>query len=224
MQLLHCFSKEQAASDLGVKLGEVLSFSECPSYRKSVEDLVKANPSNLHPVLKATLVCEQQLRDYICGQAKGLAEDQKRRCLDTLSALRDCCYQCFTFPLHGKIKVFLSPLWTSTWMDGSLPVIDQLLSFLKQHLADLSDLKPASKQPLVCDLHQDLAAQYLKKTMKTRVKSRQQQVAGSERMVEDAKKMDGFFREEVLLEPQGLLTHQAGLQQLIYLSHHLHPP
>lgn len=31
-------------------------------------------------------------------------------------------------------------------MDGSLPVIDQLLSFLKQHLADLSDLKPACKQ------------------------------------------------------------------------------
>lgn len=34
----------------------------CCSYRKSVEDLVKSNPSNLHPVLKATLVCEQQLR------------------------------------------------------------------------------------------------------------------------------------------------------------------
>ncbi|XP_032440803.1 tumor necrosis factor alpha-induced protein 2-like isoform X1 [Xiphophorus hellerii] len=166
------------------------------SYRKSVEDLVKANPSNLHPVLKATLVCEQQLRDYISGQAEGLAEDQKRRCLDTLSALRDCCYQYFIFPLHGKIKVFLSPLWTSAWVDGSLPVIDQLLSFLNQQLADLSDLKPACKQPLVCDLHQDLAAQYVKKTMKTRVKNRQQQVAGSERMVEDVKKMDGFFREE----------------------------
>uniref|UniRef100_A0A3B5QBE6 Tumor necrosis factor alpha-induced protein 2-like n=1 Tax=Xiphophorus maculatus TaxID=8083 RepID=A0A3B5QBE6_XIPMA len=45
------------------------------------------------------------LRDYISGQAEGLAEDQKRRCLDTLSALRDCCYQYFIFPLHGKIKV-----------------------------------------------------------------------------------------------------------------------
>ncbi|XP_016517605.1 tumor necrosis factor alpha-induced protein 2-like [Poecilia formosa] len=168
----------------------------CCSYRKSVEDLVKVNPSNLHPVLKATLVCEQQLRDYISGQAEGLAEEQKRRCLDTLSALRDCCYQCLTFPLHGKIKVFLSQLWTPPWVDGSLPVVDQLLSFLSQQLADLSDLKPACKQPLVCDLHQDLVAQYMKKTMKTRVKSRQQQVAGSERMVEDAKKMDGFFREQ----------------------------
>ncbi|XP_014836792.1 PREDICTED: tumor necrosis factor alpha-induced protein 2-like [Poecilia mexicana] len=187
-----CAIKDQnKALRLTIHLENFLS-----SYRKSVEDLVKVNPSNLHPVLKATLVCEQQLRDYISGQAEGLAEEQKRRCLDTLSALRDCCYQCLTFPLHGKIKVFLSQLWTPPWVDGSLPVVDQLLSFLSQQLADLSDLKPACKQPLVCDLHQDLVAQYMKKTMKTRVKSRQQQVAGSERMVEDAKKMDGFFREQ----------------------------
>uniref|UniRef100_A0A3B3V6H4 Tumor necrosis factor alpha-induced protein 2-like n=1 Tax=Poecilia latipinna TaxID=48699 RepID=A0A3B3V6H4_9TELE len=187
-----CAIKDQnKAQRLTIHLENFLS-----SYRKSVEDLAKANPSNLHPVLKATLVCEQQLRDYISGQAEGLAEEQKRRCLDTLSALRDCCYQCLTFPLHGKIKVFLSQLWTPPWVDGSLPVVDQLLSFLSQQLADLSDLKPACKQPLVCDLHQDLVAQYMKKTMKTRVKSRQQQVAGSERMVEDAKKMDGFFREQ----------------------------
>uniref|UniRef100_A0A087YF15 Tumor necrosis factor, alpha-induced protein 2b n=1 Tax=Poecilia formosa TaxID=48698 RepID=A0A087YF15_POEFO len=122
------FSTSQELNHLPLRHAPLLN------YRKSVEDLVKVNPSNLHPVLKATLVCEQQLRDYISGQAEGLAEEQKRRCLDTLSALRDCCYQCLTFPLHGKIKVFLSQLWTPPWVDGSLPVVDQLLSFLSQQL------------------------------------------------------------------------------------------
>uniref|UniRef100_A0A3B3V6G4 Tumor necrosis factor alpha-induced protein 2-like n=1 Tax=Poecilia latipinna TaxID=48699 RepID=A0A3B3V6G4_9TELE len=42
--------------------------------------------------------------------------------------------------------LFCYQLWTPPWVDGSLPVVDQLLSFLSQQLADLSDLKPACKQ------------------------------------------------------------------------------
>ncbi|MEQ2212076.1 hypothetical protein XENOCAPTIV_024725, partial [Xenoophorus captivus] len=81
------------------------------------------------------------------------------------------------------IQVYLGPLWTSPWVGGSLAVVDPLLNFLNQQLDDLSDLKPACKQ-------------YVKKTMKTRMKSRQQQVAGSQRMVEDAKKIGSFFEEQ----------------------------
>ncbi|MEQ2174544.1 hypothetical protein GOODEAATRI_008986, partial [Goodea atripinnis] len=185
---------------------------------RSVEDLVKANPSNLHSVIKAQLVCEQQLRDYITGQTGGLSEEQRGRCLDTLTALRDCGYQCFTCPLHGKIKVYLGPLWTSPWVGGSLAVVDPLLNFLNQQLDDLSDLKPACKQVLVCKLHQNVVVQYVKKTMKTRMKSRQQQVAGSQRMVEDAKKIGSFFEEEGCGEASWLSEMLCSLAEILRLQ------
>uniref|UniRef100_A0A3P8TP19 Tumor necrosis factor, alpha-induced protein 2b n=1 Tax=Amphiprion percula TaxID=161767 RepID=A0A3P8TP19_AMPPE len=37
-------------------------------------------------------------------------------------------------------------LWTSTWVDGTLPVVDSLLDSLNQQLADLIDLKPDCRQ------------------------------------------------------------------------------
>ncbi|MEQ2311183.1 hypothetical protein AMECASPLE_017028 [Ameca splendens] len=209
-----CAIKDQSkAQRLTVHLENFLS-----SYRRSVEDLVKANPSNLHSVIKAQLVCEQQLRDYITGQTGGLSEEQRGRCLDSLTALRDCGYQCFTCPLHGKIKVYLGPLWTSPWVDGSLAVVDPLLNFLNQQLDDLSDLKPACKQVLVCKLHQNVVVQYVKKTMKTRMKSRQQQVAGSQRMVEDAKKISSFFEEEGCGEASWLSEMLCSLAEILRLQ------
>ncbi|KAM4713725.1 tumor necrosis factor alpha-induced protein 2a isoform 2-T2 [Anableps anableps] len=209
----YAIKDQSKAQRLTIHLENFLS-----SYRKCVEDLVKANPSNLHPVLKAQLVCEQQLRDYITGQTGSLPEEQKRRCLDSLTALRDCCYQCFSCPIHGKIKVYLSPLWTSAWVDGSLPVVDSLLSFLNEQLDNLSDLKPACRQALVCDLQQDVVVQYVKKTMKTRVKSRQQQVAGSQRMVEDARKINSFFKEEGCGEALWLSDMLCSLAEILRLQ------
>ena len=39
----------------------------CFSYKKCVEEFVKGDHSNVHSVIKAQLVCEQQLRyDHTC--------------------------------------------------------------------------------------------------------------------------------------------------------------
>ncbi|XP_045917031.1 tumor necrosis factor alpha-induced protein 2a isoform X2 [Micropterus dolomieu] len=166
------------------------------SYKKRVEEFVKGNHSNVLPVIKAHLVCEEQLRDYITGQTGSLSEQQTSRCLDALSALKDCGYRCFTCPFHVQLKVCLSPLWTSPWLDGTLPVVDSLLDSLYQQLTDLADLKPACRQALLCVLHQDVVLQYVKRMMKTKMKSREQQVDGAQRMIEDAQKINDFFKEE----------------------------
>lgn len=44
-------------------------------------------------------------RDYITGATASLSQLQSRRCLDTLSALRDCGYRYFTCPIHVQLKV-----------------------------------------------------------------------------------------------------------------------
>ncbi|XP_018542305.1 tumor necrosis factor alpha-induced protein 2a isoform X2 [Lates calcarifer] len=166
------------------------------SYKKSMEEFVKGNHSNVCSVIKAHLVCEEQLRDYITGATASLSQLQSRRCLDTLSALRDCGYRYFTCPIHVQLKVCYSHLWTSVWLDGSLPVMDSVLDSLSRQLVDLTDLKPACRQSLLSVLHQDVVLQYVKRMMRSRMKSRELQVAATQRMGEDAQKINDFFREE----------------------------
>ncbi|XP_017282900.1 tumor necrosis factor alpha-induced protein 2a [Kryptolebias marmoratus] len=209
----HTIKDQNKAQRLLVQLENFLC-----SYKKCLEDFVKGALGNVHAVIKAQLVCEQQLRDYITHQTGSLSEEQRRRCLDSLSAVRDCGYRCFTCPLHDKTKACLSQLWTSVWADGSLPVVDLLLDHLNQQLVDLADLKPACRQSLCCVLHQNMVLQYVKKMMKTRNKNREQQVAGAQRMIEDAQKLDRFFTEEGCRETSWLCVLLCSLAEVIRLQ------
>ncbi|XP_044024199.1 tumor necrosis factor alpha-induced protein 2a isoform X2 [Siniperca chuatsi] len=188
------------------------------SYKKCVEEFVKGNNSNVRSVIKAHLVCEEQFRDYITGQTGSLSEEQRSRCLDTLSALKDCGYRCFTCPIHIQLKVCLSQVWTPAWWDGSLPVVDSLLDFLNQQLTDLTDLKPACRQSLLCVLHEDVVLQYVKRMMKTKMKSREQQVGGAQRMIEDNRKISDFFKEEACGESLKLREILCSLAEILRLQ------
>uniref|UniRef100_A0A665X8E3 Tumor necrosis factor, alpha-induced protein 2b n=1 Tax=Echeneis naucrates TaxID=173247 RepID=A0A665X8E3_ECHNA len=168
----------------------------CSSYRKSLEELLRGNHGNIASVIKAHLVCEEQFRDYITGQTGNLSEQQSHHCLETLTALRDCGYRYFTCPIHVQLKVCYNDLWTPAWLDGSLPVVSSLLDCLSQQLRDLADLRLDSRQSLLSVIHEELVLQYFKRMLKTRMKSKEQQVCGAERMKEDARMINDFFREE----------------------------
>ncbi|XP_041814844.1 tumor necrosis factor alpha-induced protein 2a isoform X2 [Chelmon rostratus] len=188
------------------------------SYKKSVEEFVKGNHSNVRSVIKAHLVCQQQFRDYIIRQTGSLSEQRRHRCLDALSALWDCGYRCFICPIHIQLKVCLSQLWTSVWLDGSLPVVDSLLDFLNRELTDLSDLKPACRQSLLCALHQDVVLQYVKRMMKNKMRSREQQVGGAKQMVDDAQKINEFFSEGGCSESLWLGEMLCSLAEILRLQ------
>ncbi|KAG7508795.1 tumor necrosis factor alpha-induced protein 2-like isoform X3 [Solea senegalensis] len=167
------------------------------SYEKSFEAFVRGdhgNHGNVASVVKAQLVCEQQLRDYITESTVCVCEQQRRRCLNSLTALRDYGYRYFTCPLHVHLKVCYSKLWTPVWLDGSL-VVDSLLDTLSDQLMALTDLKPACRKSLLSVLHQDVVLRYLKRVMKITKKSREQQVGGAQQMNEDAQKINNFFEE-----------------------------
>ncbi|XP_028252650.1 tumor necrosis factor alpha-induced protein 2a isoform X2 [Parambassis ranga] len=170
------------------------------SYERSMTAFLKGSHGNARSVIKAQLVCEQQLRDYITAQTESLSEQQRHHCLHTLSALRDCGYQCLIGPLHAHVKTGLSLLGTEGWVDGSFPVVDSLLDSLNQQLSDLVDLKPACRQSLLSYLHQDVVLQYVKRIMKTRIRSREQQVEGAQQITKDTQKIDSFFTEELLCQ------------------------
>ncbi|XP_034005286.1 exocyst complex component 3-like [Trematomus bernacchii] len=163
------------------------------SYRKCMEAFVKGKHGNGLAVIKAQLVCEQQLRDYITGETGSLSEPQRRGCLDTLAALKDCGYRCLTCPIHLEMKVCFSHLLTPGWTDGSLPVVDSLLSFIVQ---ELTDLKPTCRQWVLTELQQDVCVQYVRRMMKMmKMKKTRGQQDGAERTRTDALKICAFFRE-----------------------------
>lgn len=188
---LSCVIRDQRS---GERISAHLDTFLC-SYRKCVEEFVKGNHGDVRSVIKAQLVCEQQFRDYITGLTGSVSEQQRRRCLDSLSALLDCGHRCFIGPVHVQVKVCLRHLWTSAWLDGSLPVTDSLLDNLSEQLSDLTDLKPTCRQALLCALHQDVVVQYVKKMLRTRTKSREQQVDGAQRIIDDARKINDFFKD-----------------------------
>ncbi|XP_019966443.2 tumor necrosis factor alpha-induced protein 2-like isoform X5 [Paralichthys olivaceus] len=157
------------------------------SYETSIKEFVRRNQGNTDSVIKAHLVCEQQFRKYVTDPTGSLSEQQQRRCLDTLSALRDCGYRYFTCTIHGLLKVFYSHLWTYVWLDGELPVVDSMLTSLSRQLMDLTDLNAACRE--------DMVLQYVKRMMKTKMKKREQQVGGAQRMKEDAQKINDFFKD-----------------------------
>uniref|UniRef100_A0A3B4ZEK1 Tumor necrosis factor alpha-induced protein 2-like n=1 Tax=Seriola lalandi dorsalis TaxID=1841481 RepID=A0A3B4ZEK1_SERLL len=132
------------------------------------------------------------------------------------------------------VQVCYRDLWTSVWLDGSLPVVSCLLDSLSRHLRDLTDLKPAcrqvrrclpvylsvshlslsppvslSLQSLLSVVHRDVVLRYVKRMMKTRMKSREQQGGGAQRMKEDAQMINDFFREGVRCAH----THMCTLRQ-----------
>ncbi|KAM3602653.1 uncharacterized protein V6R79_008243 [Siganus canaliculatus] len=188
------------------------------SYRKSLEEFVKGDHSNGGPVVKAQLFCEQQLRDYITGQTGSLSQQQQRCCLDALDALRECGYKTLTASIQTDLKVSLRHLWTPGWLDGSLPVVQSLLDSLQQHLPHLEELEPLCRQAVLCGLHQDVAVQYVKRMMKSRMKSREQQVGGAQQMVDDAQKLSDFFSQQDCSESLWLGDVLRGLAEILQLE------
>ncbi|KAM9840515.1 tumor necrosis factor alpha-induced protein 2a [Aulostomus maculatus] len=165
------------------------------SYKRSVEDFVKGRRGDIPSLVKAHLVCEEQFRDYITSQTGSLSEQLRRCCLDTLAALKDCGYRCLIGPIHSQLKLYYTQLWTSGWLDGSLPAVDSLLGSLNEQLPDLTDLKPSCRQSVLSSLHQDVVVKYVEMMLKAKMKSREQEVGGAQRMVEDAQKINSFFSE-----------------------------
>ncbi|XP_029352729.1 tumor necrosis factor alpha-induced protein 2-like [Echeneis naucrates] len=199
IQIMNSFLSESTCVIGGqIKSHRITAYLETflDSYRKSLEELLRGNHGNIASVIKAHLVCEEQFRDYITGQTGNLSEQQSHHCLETLTALRDCGYRYFTCPIHVQLKVCYNDLWTPAWLDGSLPVVSSLLDCLSQQLRDLADLRLDSRQSLLSVIHEELVLQYFKRMLKTRMKSKEQQVCGAERMKEDARMINDFFREE----------------------------
>ncbi|CAN9508007.1 unnamed protein product [Ophioblennius macclurei] len=173
---------------LTVHLEEFLS-----RYSVCVQDLVQWSLGNVDSVIKAQLVCEQQLRRYV-AESQRLSEEEKRRCSAHLSVVRHSGYWRLTCPVQAQLKERLRPLWTPAWVDESLPVISDLLEFVNKNVCDLCDLSAASREEVLSMLHQDVVLQYVKKTLK--MKTSEQQVGGASRMIQDARMIDGFFRDE----------------------------
>ncbi|XP_075993343.1 tumor necrosis factor alpha-induced protein 2-like isoform X2 [Genypterus blacodes] len=188
-------------------------------YKQAVEEFVKGNHINVQSVMKANLVCVEQFSDYLTGKAGSLMEQQRISCLETLSAQRDYGYRYFTQPIHKQLKVCFSQLWTSVWLKKSVPVIYSVLDCVDQQLHHFKDLKPSCREVLLSLLHEDVVLQYIKRTMKMKIKSREQQVNGAGQMIEDADQIREFFTKEGCAESSYLNVALCSIAEILHLQH-----
>ncbi|XP_057679155.1 tumor necrosis factor alpha-induced protein 2-like [Corythoichthys intestinalis] len=166
------------------------------SYKKSLEKLSQGNDEHATTWMKAHLACQEQLRDYVGRRAEDQPGSQESgRCEAILDELRDFVSVAFTRPIHEHLKVYYRQLWTPGWCDGSLPVMDSLLEVLF-HVLDqqLTHLKASCKQSLTRTFRRELEVEYARRMTKSRLKGEQDWAAAARRMLDDARKMDDFFR------------------------------
>lgn len=90
---------------------------------------------------------------------------------------------------------------------------------LSAHLSVCLSDPTVCLQLLLCDLHQDVVLKYVKRMMKTKMKSKEQWTAGAQRMIEDAKKISSFFSEKVRqVHPHIGVCSLPELSQLVHSS------
>uniref|UniRef100_A0A8C6TJ49 Tumor necrosis factor alpha-induced protein 2 n=1 Tax=Neogobius melanostomus TaxID=47308 RepID=A0A8C6TJ49_9GOBI len=192
---LKCLTPDQRPDQNGI-MSEAQDFLS--RYVRSLEEYLKENHSTSASVLKAQLVCEEQLRNFV--QSQEMPAPQKQSCLDSLSALRDCGYCSLTSTIRTQLKPLLSRLWTPSWVSGTVPVLDQLLDFMSAELDQLQDLKPSCRQTVLTRLHQEVALRFVKNLLKSKKQSQEEQEGGASRMKADAHKLHTFFTDA---HPQG---------------------
>ncbi|XP_056150226.1 tumor necrosis factor alpha-induced protein 2a [Lampris incognitus] len=74
-------------------------------YKNSLEEFLKGRQDNSQAVMKASLVCMEQIRDFFMKTEDSLEEDLRGSCLVAVSALRDYGYHYFTCAIQKELKV-----------------------------------------------------------------------------------------------------------------------
>ncbi|XP_064781801.1 tumor necrosis factor alpha-induced protein 2-like isoform X2 [Oncorhynchus masou masou] len=167
------------------------------SYKRSLEEFVKARRENTQAVVKANLVNIEQFRDFIVGREESIPEEIRTSCMSTLADLRDCGYGYFTSPIHEELRVQYHRLWTQAWFTGGHMVLDEVLGTLDRHMQQFTDLKPICVEELLGRLHMEMMVEYVKRMMKRkmRLKDKEQQEAAAKLLAEDSSKLSTYFTE-----------------------------
>ncbi|XP_036429322.1 tumor necrosis factor alpha-induced protein 2 isoform X2 [Colossoma macropomum] len=151
------------------------------NYQDYLKNVTEDNQGNTDAVLKANLRCIRQLREHIRKNQELFPAHIRTDCMDLLTNIRELCHGYFTTSIHKDLKGKYSKLGTREWLKHSEKVCGELLEGVDTHIQKLTNLDKTCLQDLLSHLHKQVLAEYVRKTMKKKIKlgdeKKQQQAA-----------------------------------------------
>ncbi|XP_026877692.2 tumor necrosis factor alpha-induced protein 2 isoform X2 [Electrophorus electricus] len=135
---------------------------------KVTEDNQKADA-----VLKASLHCIRQFRDYIIKNADCFPRHIKADCENLLTRMRDTCLGYFTISIHKDLKGKYSKLGTQGWLKNNEHMCSELLEAVDGHIQKLKNLDNTCLtclKELLSQFHKEVLVEYVRKMMKKKIK------------------------------------------------------
>ncbi|KAJ8269995.1 hypothetical protein GJAV_G00109110 [Gymnothorax javanicus] len=163
-------------------------------YKKSLEELIKVNPVNTNPLLKANLASIQQLKEFLEKNVDLLPEDRHKTCQALLQDLEDTIFSYYLNVFHLELRVLYKQIWTQAWLATG---VKQLVESLDCLISDCVELKSSCRQELMSRLHVQVMVEYVRRMMKgkLKLKSREQQEMAASLLSEDSEKLSVVFKE-----------------------------
>ncbi|XP_066535977.1 tumor necrosis factor alpha-induced protein 2-like [Hoplias malabaricus] len=151
------------------------------NYQDFLKKISEYNQKNPDGVLKASLHCIRQLREYIMKEEELFPEHIKSDCVCLIASIREICHGYFTKTILKDLKGKYAPLGTQEWLNSDGNVCKELLECVKTHIQKHMNLEISCREELLSHLHKEVLAEYVKTVMKKKLRLRnekeQQQAA-----------------------------------------------
>ncbi|XP_007240397.3 tumor necrosis factor alpha-induced protein 2 isoform X1 [Astyanax mexicanus] len=167
------------------------------NYQTFLENIIEENQANTDAVLKANLLCIRQFREHITKHQELFPAPIRTECMHLLITIREKIHSYFTKPIHSSLKVKYTKLGTREWLKNSENVCTELLDGLNEHILNFTKLDKTCLKELLSQLHKEVLAEYVRKTMKKKIKltdeKKQEQAAKALR--DNSQKIQALFSE-----------------------------
>ncbi|XP_068608111.1 tumor necrosis factor alpha-induced protein 2-like [Brachionichthys hirsutus] len=159
------------------------------------DDIMKQDKLKSRNFIKAHLGCIEQFSDVLQNQNQNhlFPEGVRGECLCILSDMRRSAHSHLLKPVHDVLKPQYRKLGTSDWLNK--PLFDRLLVSMERQLQELQGSTEPCHQKLIGQLHQEVAAEYVKKLLRgeIKLKDKERQLKASVAVKDNADSLHTLF-------------------------------
>ncbi|AWP15985.1 putative tumor necrosis factor alpha-induced protein 2 [Scophthalmus maximus] len=165
------------------------------SFKIFQDKVVKQNRPNSKAIIKANLGCIQQFRDVLQKNGHLFREDVRQDCLHVLTDMRESAHSYLLSPVHEALKRQYRKLGTSEWLKK--PLFEELLVNIQTEAEELQGAKESCHQELICQFHEEVTVEYVRRLLKGEVKLRgkEQQSEAYATVMDNAESLHKLFAE-----------------------------
>ncbi|XP_058471653.1 tumor necrosis factor alpha-induced protein 2-like isoform X1 [Solea solea] len=163
------------------------------SFKVFQDEVMRLNRANSRAIVKANLGSVQQFRDVLEKNAHLFMDDVRRNCLSVLSGMKESAHAYLLLPVHDSLRPQYRKLGTSEWLNKG--VFEKLLLSAQAVDEQLRGLKESCRQELLCQFHQDVTVEYVRRLLRgdVKLKDKERQNAAFAVVKNDAESLHALF-------------------------------